>query len=242
MNINSSLQNNELVQQIYKSALSYSDICNKDYLYVVLDKNDCNNVEIYQAHYMPKMFMHLCGINSKTMSATEFYNNSLCKSLAIEDCTSAYNHSLSQISEKVSILNDLLNIKNMKMFRIDDANVQPQKAEFDIGIGNNTGFIGYRYDKVIMKFVPVTNMPQPLSKYCFDPQKISMAFSKNFEEESYKIIEFEVSKNLLKKLDVQYYYILQDFIDRTLLDKSFSHYFDEEFEAKTNSHDNDLEK
>ena len=158
-------------------------------------------------------------------------------SITIEDCVPAYDHTLKDVSAKISIFSQLFNIRNMKMFRADNPDIQPTKAKFDVGIGNDTGFIGYRYDKVIMKFIPVTNMPQPLSKYCFDPQKISMVLSKNFDEKTYKIIEFEVSKNLLSKLDVQYYYMLQDFIDRSLLEDSFAHYFDEEFEKRMEEYD-----
>lgn len=242
MNVDHNLKNEKLITELIKASHNYSYYCGKGYLFLCLDKNDIDNMLVYVARYEPSSFMHLCGIKSIDLSAIDFYRCCLDSSITIGECTPAYDHTLSDVSEKVSILSSLLNIKNLKMFRADNPDIQPPKAKFDLGIGNNTGFIGYRYDKVIMKFIPVTNMPQPLSKYCFDPQKISMAFSKNFEEESYKTIEFEVSKNLLNKLDVQYYYILQDLIDKTLLDKSFSHYFDEEFEAKMNLHDNDLEK
>lgn len=221
MLINKSLRDNNLLQKIYKSANQYSEICNRDFLYLCFNKTDINKTEIYQARYEPKHFMHLCGINSQTLSPTDFYINSLNNNLTINDCTSAYNHSVSQISEKVSILYDLLNVKNMKMFKADSPNIQPPKAEFDVGIGNDVGFIGYRYDKYIKKFLPVTNMPQQLTKYCFDPQKISMVMSKEFDEKYFKKIEFEISKNLLEKIDTQYYYILSSFIDYSVLTEAF---------------------
>lgn len=221
MVINKNLKDNQLLQQIYRSATLYSKMCDKDFLYLCINKKDINQTEIYHAHYESKHFMHLCGIDSKTLSAIDFYNNSLSCSLTINDCTGAYDHSISQISEKVSILSDLLDVKNMKMFNADDPNIQPQKAEFDIGIGNDTGFIGYRYDKYIKKLLPVTNMPQPLTKYCFDPQKISMVMSKKPDDKLFSKTEFEISKDLLSKLDVEYYYLLLSFVDDLVLEDAF---------------------
>lgn len=221
MFIDSKLRDEKLLYQIYKSALEYSKICNKDFLYLAIDKRNISKTEIYKTHYEQKHFMHLCGINSKTMSPTEFYLAALRQGITMEDCTSAYKHSISQLSEKISILPNLVNPKNIKMFKQGNPDIQSPQAKFDIGIGNEIGFIGYRYDKIIHMFLPVTNMPQPLTKYCFNPSKISMVFSKEFHERKFKTLEYEVSKGLLGKLDFQYYYTLSSFLDSQILEEAF---------------------
>ena len=221
MVINKNLKDNQLLQQIYRSATLYSKMCDKDFIYICIDKKDVSNTFVFTARYEKSSFMHLCGIKSKTMDASSFYRNCLNSSITLNDCTPAYDHSVQDISSKVSILSDLLDVKNMKMFKADDPNIQPQKAEFDIGIGNDTGFIGYRYDKYIKKLLPVTNMPQPLTKYCFDPQKISMVMSKETDEKLFSKMEFEISKDLLSKLNVEYYYLLLSFVDDLVLEDAF---------------------
>lgn len=221
MQVISTLKNESLLNRIITASKSYSNLCNKDFLYVCLDKKDISNTFVFTVRYEESSFMHLCGIKSKTMDASSFYRNCLNSSITLNDCTPAYDHSVQDISSKVSILSDLLDVKNMKMFKADDPNIQPQKAEFDIGIGNDTGFIGYRYDKYIKKLLPVTNMPQPLTKYCFDPQKISMVMSKKPDEKLFSKTEFEISKDLLSKLDVEYYYLLLSFVDDLVLEDAF---------------------
>lgn len=71
MVINSKLSDKELLYAIYKAASEYSKLVGNSFL--IIGKNRNSGYFGFQCYFERKHFMHLLGINSKTLSATEFY-------------------------------------------------------------------------------------------------------------------------------------------------------------------------
>lgn len=70
--INSKLTDEALLKAIYKAASEYSKLIGNSYL--IIGKNKNSDYFWFQCYFEKKHFMHLLGIDSKTLSATEFYD------------------------------------------------------------------------------------------------------------------------------------------------------------------------
>ena len=71
MIITSKLSNEDLLKAIYKAAAEYSKLIGNSYL--IIDKNKNTDYYGFQCYFEKKHFMHLLGIDSETLTATEFY-------------------------------------------------------------------------------------------------------------------------------------------------------------------------
>lgn len=91
MVINAKLSDDELLNAIYKAAHEYSKLIGNSYL--IIGKNRKSDYFWFQCYFEKKHFMHLLGINSRTLSATEFYdkcelyNKGMDEGIAISDCS-----------------------------------------------------------------------------------------------------------------------------------------------------------
>ena len=96
MVIHSKLSDTELLRAIYKAALEYSKLIGNSYL--IIGKNRNSDYFWFQCYFEKKHFMHLLGIDSKTLSATEFYdqcdlyNRGKDKGITIADCSPSRNY------------------------------------------------------------------------------------------------------------------------------------------------------
>ena len=72
MVINTKLSDEELLKAIYKAAFEYSKLIGNSYL--IIGKNKNSGYFGFQCQFQKKHFMHLLGIDSKTLSATVFYD------------------------------------------------------------------------------------------------------------------------------------------------------------------------
>ena len=106
MVINTKLSDEELLKAIYKAAFEYSKLIGNSYL--IIGKNKNSGYLWFQCHFQKKHFMHLLGIDSKTLSATAFYdkcdacNKGNGNGITISDCTPSRNHSRTTVNEKSS--------------------------------------------------------------------------------------------------------------------------------------------
>ena len=104
MIINSKLSDEALLKAIYRAASEYSNLIGNSYL--IIGKNKNSNYFYFQCFFEKKHFMHLLGIDSKTLSATEFYdkcdmhNQGMGDGIKIADCTPSRNHNRTTINEK----------------------------------------------------------------------------------------------------------------------------------------------
>jgi hypothetical protein len=106
MIINSKLSDEALLKAIYRAASEYSNLIGNSYL--IIGKNKNFNYFYFQCFFEKKHFMHLLGIDSANMNATEFYdkcdmyNKGMGDGITIADCTPSRNHNRTTINEKCS--------------------------------------------------------------------------------------------------------------------------------------------
>ena len=72
MIINSKLSDEALLKAIYRATSEYSNLIGNSYL--IIGKNKNSNYFYFQCFFEKKHFMHLLGIDSVNMNATEFYD------------------------------------------------------------------------------------------------------------------------------------------------------------------------
>lgn len=192
MKIVKNYPNNILINKIIEAANTYKNVCNKNLLYIALSQNP-DNIFMFEAKYRPQHFAHLCGIYSNTMTAVEFYENCINNPAAItmECCTPSWHHSRIDICEKISVLSDLLNLRNMKAFRSGEKMQGVGNVDFDFGVGDGC-FIGYKYEPNKNICFPYTNMVAPISSYCTDPRRVSLVLSKPKELPLYNKVECQL--------------------------------------------------
>ena len=187
----------KFIMELSKTARLYNKVCGNNLLYVSISQNT-NDIFMLEASYESMNFQHLCGIESKTKSASEFYLCCLNNSVSLADCSPSKGHNQKDMAEKIMSLQTVISMPNMKGFHIGKRITG--NVLFDYGIGQNK-FIGYKYIAGINCFIPYTNIPNNINKFCSDFKKISIVLSKKIEEELYSKIEFEASKNLLCKVN-----------------------------------------
>lgn len=116
MIIKSKLTDDELLKSIYKATFEYSKLVGKSYL--IIGKNKNSNYFWFQCQFEKKYFMHLLGIDSKRLSANEFYdkcdayNRGDGNGIVLSDCTPSRNHNRTTINEKCSCCAEMLRIQD----------------------------------------------------------------------------------------------------------------------------------
>ena len=207
-----------ILQKIYQAAQIYNYYCNKDFLYISLSTNK-NNMFMFEAQYTSGHFQHLCGIDSATMSPSDFYKNVMNNNITLNDCTPSRNHTKHEILDKLNSLIYLFNIKNTKMFREGNRLENVGNVDFDFAVGDSS-FIGYKIDARTKTCFPLTNMIAPIADYCVNPKRVSLILSKSSDKDLYDTVEYEASKNLLGKIDIDVAESIAAFLDNSLLQKT----------------------
>lgn len=104
MVICANLSDEKLIEEIYNAAREYSKLIGNSYL--IIGKNRKTNYFWFQCYFQKKHFMHLLGIDSKTLSAEKFYekcqlhNKNNTTGISILDCQPSRNHSRININER----------------------------------------------------------------------------------------------------------------------------------------------
>lgn len=193
----------ELIKQLHQGAELYSKFANT-YLLFLFKKNKLDLYQKYEVYYGERNFMHLAGIRSKTLSAVEFYKACLEGTICKQDCTPK--NSTTNMYVKVSILKEMLNLKNGKCYKIGEKNLVTRDNDFEMATGNGTGIIGYdsRISKVGSKTVnknsksiPTTLLSNPITNYCSSPNKIIFILQKFEVNQQYNKLFYEIKNNLL---------------------------------------------
>lgn len=149
--------------------------------------------------------MHLAGIKSKSLSANNFYEACLNAEITREACNPR--RDASTMYSKVSIMEQMLNLRDSKCYKIGEKNLVTRDNDFEMATGNLNGIIGYdsrvkikRTDTVDQTKAPVptTLLTNPITDYCSKPQKIMFILQKCGGENTYNKLFFEIKKGLLK--------------------------------------------
>lgn len=207
-----------LLSLLNVAAKKYSAVCNNDLLYIAISSNK-NNLFMFESMYKESHFQHLCGIHSETMPGKSFYFACLNGTTLLSDCTPAYNHNFRDIKEKTESLIKLLEFSNMKFERAGKHLSGVGNIDFDFAVGDSS-FIGYKIDARTKMCFPLTNMIAPIADYCVNPKRVSLILSKSYDKDLYDTVEYEASKNLLGKIDIDVAESISAFLDTSLLQKT----------------------
>ena len=201
MVINTKLSDNEFLKAIYKAAFEYSKLIGNSYL--VIGKNKNSGYFWFQCHFHEKYFMHLLGIASKTLSATEFYdkcdafNKGLGSGITISDCTPSRNHSRTTVNEKCSCCADMLRIQDAKYMKVGLKDKISQYVDFTYGYGNSAT-LGFK--ELGNSSFPITLIPKCIDEFVSKRYKIVFVFQKEISDEKYKGILVEVKKGIFLEI------------------------------------------
>ena len=198
------LTHEELLTKLHKSALLYSEYADTTVLFIFREKKQ-DAYDYYEVRFGKNNFMHLAGIKSKTLNATEFYNACLAGSITKEDCTPRKD--ANTMYSKVAVMEELLDLRNSKCYKIGKKNLVTRDNDFEMATGNSNGVIGYdsritlkgtdEVDK-IKSPIPTTLLNRPIIEYCSKPQKIMFLLQKTNEENRYCKLLYEIKKDLFQ--------------------------------------------
>lgn len=201
MVINSKLSDAELLQAIYSAAREYSNLIGNTYL--IIGKNRNSDFFWFQCRFEKKHFMHLLGIDSRTLKATEFYdkcngyNNGEDDGITVSDCTPSRNHSRVTLNEKCSCCADMLRIQDAKYMKVGLKDKISQYVDFSYAYGNmaTLGFKAIRDTSV-----PVTLIPRNIDEFVIKKYKIVFVLKKKSTDKSYQEILMEAKEGLFSEL------------------------------------------
>ncbi len=201
MFINSKLSNEELLNAIYKAAFEYSNLIGNSYL--IIGKNKNSDYFGFQCQFEKKHFMHLLGIDSKTLCAAEFYDKCVAYNkgngdgITITDCTPSRNHNRTTVNEKCSCCADMLRIQDAKYMKVGLKNKISQYVDFTYGYGNRAtlGFKKFRDTSF-----PITLIPKCIDEFVTQKYKIVFVLQKEIINAKYKELLVEVKKGLFAEV------------------------------------------
>ncbi len=201
MLINSKLSDKELLKAIYKAAFEYSRLIDNSYL--IIGKNKNSGYFWFQCQFEKKHFMHLLGIDSKTLNATEFYdkcdayNNSNGNGITISDCTPSRNHNRTTINEKSSCCADILRIQEANYMKVGLKDKISKYVDFTYGYGSiaTLGFKEWNDTSF-----PITLIPRTIDEFVTKKYKIVFVLQKKIKEATYKDVFIEVKKGLFSEI------------------------------------------
>lgn len=205
MVINSKLTDDKLIETIYKAAFEYSKLTGNAYL--IIGKNKNSNYFWFQCQFQKKNFMHLLGIDSKSLSANEFYdkceeyNNGSGTGITISDCTPSRKHSRTTINEKSSCCVDMFKIQDAKYMKVGLKDKIAQYVDFSYGYGNiaTLGFMKWRDTSF-----PITLIPRNIDEFVSNKYKIIFVLQKRIGEDKFKNILVEIKKGLFSEVCTEF--------------------------------------
>lgn len=199
------LTETQLIFKLHTAAQMYSSYADTTLLFI-FSKGKESPYGTYEATFYQYNFMHLAGIKSQTKSAKEFYEACLSGTIKKEDCSPT--HSINNMYEKISVINNLLDFKHSKCYRMGEKDLITKDNDFELATGNNTGVIGYDHrisqsdSKKInqnKKAMPTTLLTTPITQLVSNPEKIMFILQKPIEEKMYQKILYEIKNDLLKE-------------------------------------------
>ena len=213
MVISSKLSDAELLSAIYKAASEYSKLIGQSFL--IIGKNKNSGYFWFQCYFERKHFMHLLGINCKTLSATEFYekcnayNEGKGVGILISDCTPSREHSRTTVNEKSSCCADMLRIQDAKYMKVGLKDKISQYVDFSYGYGN-MATLGFK--EVGDTSIPVTLIPNSIDKFVSHKYKILFVLKRDRLNQKYETVYSEVKQALFNELYHEFPKELKEYI------------------------------
>ncbi|MBO5486633.1 MAG: hypothetical protein J5988_06865 [Eubacterium sp.] len=207
MIINSKLSDDKLIEAIYRAAGEYSKLIGNAYL--IIGKNRKSDYFWFQCHFEKKFFMHLLGIDSKTLSADEFYdkcdayNNGKGEGITLLDCQPSRNHNRTTINEKTSCCADMLRIQDAKYMKVGLKDKISQYVDFTYAYGS-TVTLGFK--RLGNSSFPITLISKSIDEFASKKYRIICLLEKKIKDANYSEIKAEIKKGL-------FYEVYGDFPD-----------------------------
>lgn len=199
MAITGNLNNDQLLDKIYKAAAEYEKLLGKDFL--IVGKNKKSDYFWFECCFEKKNFMHLLGIKSKTMSATEFFNSCSLYNrgdgvgLTINDCTPSRNHQRKTVNEKSSCCAKLLRIQDARYMNIGKNEKIRQYVDFSYAYGNEA-VLGFEQKADKRSCFPITLIPSKIDDFAKQKYRIIFVFEKKQADEKYDTILMELKEGI----------------------------------------------
>lgn len=194
----------ELLTILCKSAILYSEYAETTLLFVFKEKKP-DAYDYYEARFGKNNFMHLAGIKSKTLSANEFYEACIERTITREDCNPR--RDANTMYSKVAIIEQMLDLRNNRCYKIGEKNLVTRDNDFEMATGNTNGVIGYdsrikikgtnKVDRTKLP-VPTTLLNNSIMDYCSKPQKIMFILQKSDGESTYNKLFYEIKRDLFQ--------------------------------------------
>ncbi len=201
MVICSNLSDEKLLEEIYKAAGEYAKLIGNSYL--IIGKNRKTDYFWFQCYFQKKHFMHLLGIDSKTLSADGFYekcqlyNKNKTMGISILDCQPSRNHTRISISEKTSCCAQILRLEDAKYMKVGFKNKISQHVDFSFGYGN-MATLGFKV--VGDAAFPVTLIPKSIDEFVTEKHKIIFVLRKAYSNSKYAEVIMETKEGLFLEL------------------------------------------
>lgn len=167
--------NDVINKELFQSAQKYSMCAGNAVLFIYRDNKPGIPFEHYEAFFGKRNFIHLTGFKRKSepnsTSATQFYNHCLNGTINIKKFD--FTDGRKSTSGKLGALPDLLDFANVKLFKMGSSDLISLKNQFEIGLGNSRGIIGFdrRMDEPYLP-VPVTVMNRSILEFVSKPQNV----------------------------------------------------------------------
>lgn len=202
---NQKLSDEKLIEAIYKAADEYSKLIGNSYL--IIGKNKKSDYFWFKCQFEKKHFMHLLGIDSKTLGATEFYdrcdmyNNGIGDGIEISDCSPSRNHNRTTLNQKSSCCAEMLQIQDAKYMKVGLKDKISQYVDFSYGYGN-MATLGFKRWKETS--FPITLIPRRIDEFVTKKYKIIFVLRKKIGEKIFKDILTEVKNGLFSEIYAEF--------------------------------------
>ena len=201
ININGNLNNKMLLDCIHRAAREYSRLIDNEYLFI--GKNRDSDYVWFRCYFEKKHFMHLLGIDCKSMEATAFFdkannfNNGKGTGIQISECNPSRKHNRETINKKSSCCAAMLHLEDAKYLNVGMKELTTQEVDFDYTYGNEAT-LGFA--KKGASSIPITLIPSSIEKYSIQKYRVIFLFRKKRKETVFSDLVVQSRKGLFDEL------------------------------------------
>lgn len=198
------LTSKELISILHKAAMLYSEYVDTTLLFIFREKKSAE-YDYYDVRFGKNNFMHLAGIKSDALNASDFFE--ACKNGTITKEACKPRKDANTMYSKVAIMEQMLDLKNSKCYKIGEKDLVTRDNDFEMATGNTNGVIGYD-SRIKLKGtnivdrrkspVPTTLLNNSIMDYCSKPHKIMFILQKLDGENTYNKVFYEIKKDLFQ--------------------------------------------
>ncbi|MBR4083995.1 MAG: hypothetical protein IKK33_06890 [Lachnospiraceae bacterium] len=177
----------------------YNKMKGNDYL-IAFKKGKKDTLKYCQLTFQHYNFWHLLGCKIDNGDAELIYNECMHKKDISENVV--FVHNFSNVEEKHCVFEKVFDfISKAREITIGYIGDCPEKYMIAMSLGNESGFVGYDYDRDNNKFMfPKTVQKKKISIVLADMNKIQFILSKPQEQKEYDTLEYEIKKDITKEL------------------------------------------